>query len=166
MTQAEGHPTTHRAFDARLDEIVADAGLGVSEKLTAILREGNQLFGTAFALVSRVDGDVYKVLHSESEIAPADPGAEFALGDTYCVHTLQAGGPVAYHQAGQSELSGHPCYSVFQLETYIGAPILYAANAAGTVNFTNMDARSPFAEEDLAAVLKIANQVEALLSAA
>ena len=153
-----------RGIDIKLDEILSQDTLDADAKIEAILREGNAFFGTAFALVSEVQGDVYRVTHSQSDIAPAEPGTEFALGQTYCVQTLKAGGPVAYHAAGSSELSDHPCYSIFQLETYIGAPMMKEAQALGTVNFTNIEARDPFSMQELATMEGIATRVQALLS--
>ncbi|CUH80241.1 hypothetical protein TRM7557_02793 [Tritonibacter multivorans] len=153
-------------IEIRLDEISGQDTLSIDDKIQAILQEGNAHFGTAFALVSEIKGDVYRVVFSESDIAPAEPGTEFPLGETYCLQTMRAGGPVAYHAAGASDLSDHPCYSVFQLETYIGAPMMQGTQVLGTVNFTNIEARAPFSAQDLATISGIASRVQALLKAA
>ena len=150
---------------AKLDEIIDHGSLSPEEKIQAILREGNAYFGTAFALVSEIQGETYRVVHSQSDIAPAEPGSEFALGQTYCLQTIRANGPVAYHCAGASELSDHPCYSVFQLDTYIGAPVTANGRIVGTVNFTDIETRAPFSADDLETIAAIAARIEALLAA-
>ncbi len=38
---------------------------------------------------------------------------------------------------GSSEYSGHPCYEAFQLEAYIGVPLLVDGQRFGTLNFSS-----------------------------
>jgi len=49
----------------------------------------------------------------------------FDLGLTYCsITTKRQQEVVAIHHMGISEYFRHPCYEAFQLESYIGTPIL------------------------------------------
>mgnify|MGYP001627829391 CR=1 FL=1 len=123
--------------------------LSSTGKIRAILRLGCERFGTSTAIVSWIEGSTYTVLLSESGIHQLEPGTEFDLGDTYCVHTLNANGPLAFHKAGRSRIAGHPCYSRFRLETYIGVPLIVDGQRFGTLNFTCTEDREPFAAADL-----------------
>lgn len=129
------------------------------KKISRILELGNYWFATDFALISSIRGNIYTVLHSASEIAPADPGTEFDLGDTYCAKTLEVRGAKAYHCAGNSEISGHPCYNVFRLETYIGAPLFRGGHIVGTVNFTREEKREKFSDDEIVLVQTIAASI-------
>lgn len=139
--------------------------LSPQEKIRHLLASGNELFKTSSALVSRVQGSKYVVEYSVSQEAEVDPGTEFSLGDTYCVHTLQSEAPLAFHQAGSSEIAGHPCYDMFRLETYIGAPVKIGGVAWGTVNFTAIEAREPFEEVELELMAVLSDAVASELVA-
>ncbi|MEW2911373.1 GAF domain-containing protein [Leisingera sp. JC11] len=136
------------------------------EKIIRLLACGNELFKTASALVSNVRGCRYVVMYCVSDEVEVDPGTEFGLGDTYCVHTLNAEAPLAFHKAGSSEIAGHPCYEMFRLETYIGAPIKIGGTPWGTVNFTAIEAREPFAPPELEMMAALSEAVGRELIAA
>ncbi|MBY6139256.1 GAF domain-containing protein [Leisingera daeponensis] len=148
-----------QAISERLD-------LEPQEKIKRLLACGNDLFKTASALVSNVRGSRYVVMYCVSDEVEVDPGTEFGLGDTYCVHTLNAKAPLAFHKASSSEIAGHPCYEMFRLETYIGAPIKIGGTAWGTVNFSAIEAREPFAPQDLQAMAALSEAVGRELVAA
>lgn len=114
------------------------------QKIHRILQLGCECFQTSTAIVSKVQGNTYTVLFSESEISPVEAGTEFELGDTYCVHTLNVDHPVAFHKASRSHIASHPCYTMFRLETYIGVPLIIDGAVFGTLNFTCLDDRPPF----------------------
>lgn len=153
----------HSASLAHLNNLRQDPNLTSDQKVDRILALGNTWFQTSFALVSEIEGDLYRVLRSVSDIAVVEPGTEFPLGVTYCVHTLKTARPVAFHAAGQSAISGHPCYNVFQLDTYIGAPLFRGDEIIGTVNFTAVESREPFGDDDLALIGNLALALERLL---
>jgi GAF domain-containing protein len=116
------------------------------------------------AIVSCVQEETYTVIYCYSKEAPVEPGTTFDLGDTYCSQTLLSDGPVAYHQASQSELATHPCYNMFLLETYIGVPLIVDGRTFGTLNFTAPEARHPFTETDIEVVKLFAAWVAQQLS--
>jgi len=151
---------------AGVQEISERQDLKPQEKIERLLARGNELFGTASALVSNVQGSRYVVVYCVSDEVEVDPGTEFGLGNTYCVHTLNAEAPLAFHKAGSSEIAGHPCYKMFRLETYIGAPIKIGGEPWGTVNFTAIEAREPFAPQELEAMAALSEAVGRELVAA
>ncbi|WP_019296562.1 MULTISPECIES: GAF domain-containing protein [unclassified Leisingera] len=134
---------------AAVQSITDRQDLEPREKIRQLLAYGNELFSTSSALVSNVQGSKYVIVYCVSEEAEVDPGTAFELDDTYCIHTLQSDGPLAFHKASESEIAGHPCYNMFRLETYIGAPIRFGGSAWGTLNFTAVEAREPFQGADL-----------------
>ncbi len=111
-------------------------------KVEQLLVLGKEVFELPLAIVSCIEADDYRVeFISGPEDAP-EPGARFALGDTYCVHCLQANAPVGFHWVGESEIRDHPCYQKFGLEAYIGAPLLVDGLRYGTLNFSGPEART------------------------
>ena len=92
-------------------------------------------------IVSRVEDDTYTIRHAADPAGNVRRGLAFPLGETYCTHTLSRDGVTAFAHAGQSEISGHPCYRNFGLETYIGIAIRVGGETYGTVNFSSSAAR-------------------------
>ncbi|MBB4211710.1 ATP-binding protein [Rhodothalassium salexigens] len=129
--------------------VSTDQQQGPTARIDAMLALGCDFFGLPLGIVSRIEDRVYTVAH----VAAADPGPgvgdQFDLGQTYCWHTLAADDVVAFDHAGNSEITGHPCYRTFQLETYIGIPLLVDGVRHGTLNFSGWQPRSqPFSDSD------------------
>jgi diguanylate cyclase (GGDEF)-like protein len=121
----------------RLNEVAAMVDIPFEEHLRQALRAGCEHFGLPYGIVSHVAGNDYTLL---SQVSPPDTlrdGQAFALGQTYCVLTLQGTEVMAIHHMGTSEYQGHPCYDAFGLETYIGVPLVVAGRVYGTLNFSS-----------------------------
>jgi PAS domain S-box-containing protein len=121
----------------RLNEIAALSHLPLAEQLEQALAVGAKLLELQYGIVSQVSGDVYRIV---SQVSPPDTlqnGQEFSLGVTYCSITLGKADVVAISNMSQSPHAGHPCYSIFKLEAYIGAPITVDGAIFGTVNFSS-----------------------------
>lgn len=135
------------------------------EKVAHLLRFGCRHFDLEIGIVSHISDDQYEVRHIHGPEGAPLPGTLFDLGVTYCTHTLKADKPLAYHSAGTSEISGHPCYQTFALEAYIGAPIRVDRQTYGTINFSSTNPRSiPFTERDRAFVQLLAQWYGAEIS--
>lgn len=142
---------------SQLHHITSEQNQHIEDKISQLLVMGCQLFKLPFAILSKVDGDTYEVLHAKSPNNEMAKGAKFPLGNTYCTLTLNAKKPKAYHNIGQSKLQTHPCYVEFGLKSYIGAPIIVAGKAFGTLNFSSPEARlQPFSENDIELIQLIA----------
>ncbi|RMF19562.1 MAG: PAS domain S-box protein [Gammaproteobacteria bacterium] len=145
--------TLDRFADAlrRFNQIV-ESDLDLNGKYNAMLTLGMDVLNLDMGIISQISGDTYTVITAvvrEGE-APS-PGTRFELGQTYCVHTLNAGAPTAFEAAGQSEIATHPCYQTFGLESYIGVPVMLDGRAWGTLNFTSPEPYSRrFSEADYA----------------
>ncbi|MDO8931475.1 MAG: PAS domain S-box protein, partial [Rhodocyclaceae bacterium] len=121
----------------RLNEIATIEHLPLADRLHRALAIGARHFGLEFGIVSRVEGDTYRIV---AQVAPPDTlhdGQEFPFGATYCSITLERNDVVAIADMGHSAYLGHPCYQAFKLEAYIGAPLRVAESMFGTVNFSS-----------------------------
>jgi len=121
-----------------LNRIAALSTASLRERLREALVIGCDLLGLELGIVSEIRGDDYRVA---SQVAPGglSDDQRFPLGQTYCAITLEADDVVSITDMGNSDYSGHPCYTAFKLESYIGAPILVRGELYGTVNFSSAD---------------------------
>jgi len=133
----------------RLHEVTADQTFDLDTKINQILQLGCETFQLDMALVSHIVDDEYTVEYAQTPEDAVAPGTKFELGSTYCVHTLKANKPTGFHHAGNSEISSHPCYQGFGLESYIGVPLFVNEERFGTLNFSSPEIHShPFNHND------------------
>ena len=143
----------------RLHAITTSGGMGFETRMAEILKLGSDHFGLPLGIQSRIDGHIYVVEHCHDVSGGLQPGLRFDLDNTYCMHTLLADGPTGFHHAGESDIREHPCYKTFQLEAYLGCPIVVDGERYGTLNFSRAEASRPFAEDDLAFIRLLADWV-------
>lgn len=140
--------------------ITSTRAFSTDQKIGKILELGCRHFGVEFGIISHIAGDHYTVKYAQSPNGEIPEGAAFPLGDTYCVHTLAADGPLAITHAGSSDIANHPCYEKFALETYIGAPLLVDGEKYGTINFTSPKPRQrPFTQTDRELIRQFADWI-------
>lgn len=134
----------------KLHSITANSETDLHEKIQLLLELGSEVFNLPLALVSRIVDDKYTVKYAHTPDGAVSPGDEFELGETYCIHTLQADGPTAFDHAGESFIKSHPCYEAFGLESYIGTPLIVEGRRFGTLNFSGPDIHEQrFTKNDL-----------------
>lgn len=121
-----------------LNEIAALTDLNAGVQLHRALALGARQLKLDIAIISRIEDQRYVVqyLDAPPEVTVSE-GQEFALGKTYCALTLQQNDLVAIDEMGRSTYSNHPCYREFQLETYIGMPLVVQGKIHGTLNFSS-----------------------------
>ncbi len=132
----EAEELRQRQGVAALNEVAALTHLPFQEQLRQALQIGNEYFGLSFGIVSEVVGQRYKVLAHASPPDTLTDGQCFELGNTYCDITLKLNDVLAISKMGSSSHSRHPCYRIFQLESYVGAPVYVDDQVYGTVNFS------------------------------
>ncbi|GGW84476.1 GAF domain-containing hybrid sensor histidine kinase/response regulator [Alteromonas halophila] len=137
-------------------DIVSLQGASFEQKVEKLLQFGLSLFDLEIGLVSRIEGSEYEVLFAVSDIPELKPGVCFALGETYCVHTLSSNEATGFYHAGRSRIATHPCYQTQKLEAYLGAPIIVDGETFGTINFSSPDPTTPFTSDDYGYVELIA----------
>ena len=141
-----------------LYRIASNPALELDGKIRAYLELGCRVFDLDQAILSRVVGDRYEVLHAYPESDAVHPGSVFQLGHTYCERTLQASVPVGFARAEGSEWEMHPCYRLMRLEAYLGSPVLIGEEVLGTLNFSSLNPRErPIsdAERDLISLMSL-----------
>jgi len=132
-----------------LYELSASKNLSVDEQLESTLKAGLDQLSMDLGIISRINGDQYKVLHFYPESSGLSKGQIFNLGDTYCSIALVAEDIIAIDEMKVSQYSSHPCYAAFNLESYIGVPIKVNGEPFGTLNFSCAQPRkSPFTKAD------------------
>ena len=144
----------------RLNEVAADPTTSFERKVQQLLELGLETFGLSLGIVSRIKDDDYSIEHIKGPEGAPVPGATFKFDETYCVHTYAANGAKAFENAGRSEISNHPCYRNFKLESYIGAPIVVDGQRYGTLNFSSPEVRErPFSANELSLIQLLAQWV-------
>ncbi len=140
MTRQLRERTVQRARqDIRLRalyEVVASSA-DVDVQLSEALRIGTELLGLEVGIISRIEGDTYTVLYAHTPDGSLKRGQKFAFSQTYCDLTYQANGLVSIENMGSSDYKGHPCYTTFGLESYIGVPLTVGGKRFGTLNFSS-----------------------------
>ncbi len=128
----------HRHMEAlqKLHNITSNAN-PPEQQITEVLELGTRYLELPMGLVSRIDGQDYETVFVAPGVEGVTPGMHFSLGETYCCHTLGAGDVVGFHEAGKSDIAGHPCYQKFSLEAYLGAPIQVGHQRFGTISFSS-----------------------------
>jgi len=168
----------HRAQDAarqaqRLRALADTFSLSASspaEQAKNALEAMRPLLGLDIGILSRItpEADRYEVMAcSVPEGVEMAPGDVYSLGETYCSITLQAQDGVAIHNMAMSEHRGHPCYTAFELESYIGAPVVVDGKTIGTLSFSSATPHDePFSDADLDLVRLVARWAGGVLERA
>ncbi len=132
-----------------LNEVAALSGLSNQEQLRQALRLGAAFYQLPLGIISRIDGDDYRVQVQVSPEGVLHDGQHFPLGKTYCSITQRSDWVLAIDRVGRSPHAGHPCYRGFALECYIGIVLWVGGQRYGTLNFSAGEPRSrPFDEAD------------------
>jgi signal transduction histidine kinase len=149
-TRAQEALERREAAIRELYRIASDPTLDLDGKIDAYLELGCHVFELEQAVLSRVVGDRYEVLHAFPESEAIRRGSVFQLGHTYCEQTLRASEPVGFARAQGTEWETHPCYGLMRLEAYLGSPVLVGEEVVGTLSFSSLDPRErPISDAEL-----------------
>ncbi|MBE2168078.1 MULTISPECIES: diguanylate cyclase [unclassified Cobetia] len=139
-----------------LHAITSSRELNFNERIDELLKLGCAHFGLPIGIFSRIQGGEYVVQRACHPEDLLEPGLSFSLSDTYCDHVYKADCVQAFHHVASSEIRNHPCYANFNLEAYIGAPVIVDGERYGTFNFSSPDPVPPFTAQDIELVRLIA----------
>jgi PAS domain S-box-containing protein len=132
-----------------LSEIVSQKTPDKAAQLFNALKATTELLDMEIGIISRIDNDDYEVIHYFPHDSELESGQIFELGNTYCSITLSKDDVYSIPYMKESEHHTHPCYGMFQLESYIGAPLHVDGERFGTINFSSSRPRTEaFEEED------------------
>lgn len=126
-----------------LNNIASNTNLDFKEQMQSALRLGTQFLDLEIGILSRIEGDSYHVRQCVApEHSPITNNQVLDLGSTYCVLTLANEGVLSINQMASSSFCNHPCYNLFQLETYIGMTLIVDSDLYGTLNFSSKTCRN------------------------
>ena len=125
--------------------------MGAEYLINEILNHGVNKLGLDNAIVSKIDGNIYKVVACLSQDLPIKSGDEFELSKTYCFDVMLEKSTKFYEDAAVvSEILKHPCYLSTQLRAYIGTPIFINDEIWGTLNYSSLSPhRSVYTDEEI-----------------
>jgi GAF domain-containing protein len=124
--------------------------MALNELLGDILIQGIKRTGLEIGIISRVDGELYRVVVSavndyvtkSGDNYSISSGSEFKLVETYCSDVIRENKTTYYEDVENfTSMMKHPCYLSHQLRAYIGTPIMLNGEIFGTLNYSSM---SPF----------------------
>jgi PAS domain S-box-containing protein len=125
-----------------LHEITSAHDMDYMEKVAALLENGCRQFRMPIGILAHIEGDHYEIIQAVSPDGSILPGDILELGNTYCRETIRADGPIGFEHAANSEWKSHPCYREFNLEAYLGIPVMAGDRVYGTLNFSSPQPRA------------------------
>lgn len=132
-----------------LYKITSQTSLSIQAQLQEALQLACRFLDLDIGIISRVEGAEYRVEYFYPDESGLSRGQTFKLGDTYCSITLQEQEVMMIDDMTRSPHRRHPCYNIFELESYIGAPVVVDNELFGTLNFSGAEPREePFTEAD------------------
>jgi PAS domain S-box-containing protein len=138
-----------RARLRTLYKISSEQLLPFGEQIEMALKSGVAMLNMKIGTVSRIEGNTYTIVYFNTDDATLKRGQQFKLGDTYCALTMQNKDVIAIEHMQASPHAGHPCYAAFELEAYIGVPLIVNGEIFGTLSFSNPEPLDrPFSASD------------------
>ncbi|MCP4341886.1 MAG: response regulator [Desulfobulbaceae bacterium] len=149
-----------------LCEIITETPLHFEDQVSRLLQEGLTMLRLDLGIVSKIQDNSYTVLFFSPSSAALERGQILDLNTTFCAVTFQNQDVVDIDDVTDSPYSGHPCYSVFGLESYIGVPLFVEDTPYGTLHFSSTIPRStPFSDADRNFVRLMGRWIETCLTA-
>lgn len=157
----------YHELEQTANEVVNQSGRLVEDRLGDILQATMQAYGLKMGLVSHVkpEEDAYIVKAFAPHDAGLYIGQTFAFSTTYCDITMRFRKAIGIQHMKISDHKTHPCYEVFKLEAYLGAPIFVMGKLYGTLNLTSPQPyERPFTSEDRNLMEALAKIIAPLLT--
>jgi len=130
-----------------LCELITETPVDFEDQVRRVLREGLTMLGLDLGIISNISDNNYTVLFFYPPEASLEKNQVLDLNTTYCALTVKKRDVVDIDDVLDSPYSGHPCYSVFGLKSYIGVPLVVNDKPYGTLNFSSTVPRTtPFSE--------------------
>jgi GAF domain-containing protein len=135
-----------------------------NEQLRELVAAGADHFGLEFGILSHIQGNDYRLIAQVSPESVLQDGDVFPLATTSCSVVLRRNDVVAQSHIAYANCLGHPCYSLFKLQTYIGVPVHIGDRVFGTLNFSSpIPYHRAFAQDDVRYMRKLAGAIEMVL---
>lgn len=124
-----------------LYSVMAQPNLTIDEQLSKAVKIGTEILGLDLGIISQIENNAYTVLYGYSKDGSLQAGQMFDFEKTYCELAYQANDLISIDHMGDSVYKGHPCYSLFGLEAYVGIPLSVNGLRFGTLNFSSATPR-------------------------
>lgn len=141
QSQARNQLKRERDALRELQTVMADSELSTDDRLTELLEVGCQTTGLEIGIISKIEGDKYTVRSVHTPDGSIETGDRFDLESTYCEVVVAQDSVCAFSDAISAGKSSHPAYQQFELESYIGVPLVVDGNRYGTLNFSSPTTR-------------------------
>lgn len=114
----------------------------LEELLSDYLEVGREIFGLSTGIVSKIEGEFYKIKAVRSEVNLLDSQWEWELKDTYCLEVIKDRRTVAYGIVNsKNPVTKRLLFKEFKLKSYIGTPIFVNKKIYGTLSFASRKVR-------------------------
>lgn len=148
-----------------LNEVALDPETDDDARIEKALSLAARYLELPTGIVSEITSNVYSVRWF---VAPENSGItrdlSFNLEDTYCALLLEEGDLLAIAQMATSHFRHQKCYQIFQLESYLAAPIIVRGKLFGTLNFSSPEPRAKeFSETETTFITLLARWIEGIL---
>ncbi|QCC51970.1 PAS domain-containing protein [Halapricum salinum] len=128
-----------------LQAVMAESDVSAESRLQNLLEVGCQTLGLEIGIVSRIQESDYTVEAVHAPEADIEAGDQFDLASTYCAEVVGTDSVCSFADAVSDGKETHPAYREFELESYIGVPLVVDDTRYGTVNFSSPTTRvAPF----------------------
>jgi len=141
-----------------LYEVGANASLTFEEKTDRILSIGCEYLDLPYGFLTRIDGDVQRMVHTVGGHELLQPDASAPLEESYCRKTIQSDDLVGMRDARTALGEDDPAYERFELGCYVGTKILVGDDLYGTFCFAASTARDRQFTSDEREVIKLLGQ--------
>mgnify|MGYP000318432131 CR=1 FL=1 len=142
--QSEATRQLERERDAlqELQRVMAESDISADTRLEKLLEVGCRTLGLEIGIVSRIEGSDYTVRAVHAPDADMNAGDRFDLGSTYCSEVVAEDRVCGFADAAADGRESHPAYREFDLQSYIGAPLVVDGARYGTINFSSPTTRA------------------------
>lgn len=129
------------------------------------LMSGREIFGLETGIISKIDGNQYKICDVLSPLDALAKDQMFNLEDTYCREVVRNQKVIGLPEIGKLDfMKYHPVYINLKLEAYLSAPIFVNDTLFGTLNFTSTKPRKHgFSRHEHNLILLLANSIGAYI---
>jgi PAS domain S-box-containing protein len=124
-----------------LQTVMANSDVPAETRIRELLEVGCRTLGLEIGIVSEVRGSDYTVRAAHAPEAGIEAGDRFDLESTYCEAVVGQDAVCSFRDAVAAGKEAHPAYREFELESYIGAPLVVDGDRYGTVNFSSPTTR-------------------------
>jgi len=148
-----------------LQTVMAESDVSAESRLQNLLEVGCQTLGLEIGIVSRIQDSDYTVEAVHAPEADIEAGDQFDLESTYCAEVVDTDSVCSFADAVSDGRETHPAYREFELESYLGVPLVVDDSRYGTVNFSSPTTRvAPFGALERTFVELLAQLVSAEIS--